>query len=474
MLGALFLLLFLVSAAAMATGRLPALVALPAFAIATGLVAGAAEGWGPGTAAFPDRFAAALTGAVRVAFGTVVPKGVVRLADPVFLVMLGGAFGELLRTTGAAEALVRRVAELAGDRSFSLTVLLSLVVSLLFTTLAGLGSVILVANVVFPVLLSLGIPPVVVGSSFLMAFSLGGVFNLANWGLYQSVLGLQSEVVLAFALRFGALYLVVLLAFLGYELRRARIPVSPRDAVVATGAGLVLAALAALRPGSMTGPGVAYAVGLVAFLLVLAPPPAKGVSWRAFLAPVVPLAAVAAGGLDLSAAFVLGILFLLRVGERGDRVQALSRAVIEGIRGVAPAVALMMGIGMVLVAVTQPAVREALVPILRGVVPSSPLGYVVGFGLLAPLALYRGPFNLWGMGSGIVGIVKESGALGPVPVMAAFLSTGQIQGVCDPTNTHNVWIANQLGVETSALLKCTLPWMWLLAFGGLILGVPGG
>jgi len=53
--------------------------------------------------------------------------------------------------------------------------------------------------------------------------------------------------------------------------------------------------------------------------------------------------------------------------------------------------------------------------------------------------------------------------------MGAFMSTGMIQGVSDPTNTHNVWIANYTNTDVQDILKRTLPYMWVLAFIGLIL-----
>jgi len=55
-------------------------------------------------------------------------------------------------------------------------------------------------------------------------------------------------------------------------------------------------------------------------------------------------------------------------------------------------------------------------------------------------------------------------------VMAAFFSVGLIQGVCDPTNTHNVWIANHLGVDVQQVLRRTLPYVWAASVLGLIVG----
>jgi hypothetical protein len=45
-----------------------------------------------------------------------------------------------------------------------------------------------------------------------------------------------------------------------------------------------------------------------------------------------------------------------------------------------------------------------------------------------------------------------------------------VQGVSDPTNTHNVWIANNLNLDIQRILRATLPYVWATAFVGLAIG----
>jgi hypothetical protein len=89
--------------------------------------------------------------------------------------------------------------------------------------------------------------------------------------------------------------------------------------------------------------------------------------------------------------------------------------------------------------------------------------FVVIFSLMAPLALYRGPLNIWGMGSGVAAILLTTGALEPKAIMAMLMSVGALQGVCDPTNTANVWIANFAKVDTADILRSTIVYVWPLA-----------
>ena len=150
--------------------------------------------------------------------------------------------------------------------------------------------------------------------------------------------------------------------------------------------------------------------------------------------------------------------------------QVLSKSIIEGVQGVAPAIALLIGIGMVFRATMHPNVSQAVAPLLTAILPRDRIMFVVFFALLAPLALYRGPLNVWGIGSGLAQILKGVGVLSGGAIMAALLSVGQIQGISDPTNTHNVWVANFLKIEVTELLKVTILYAWLLAIVGLGIG----
>ena len=136
----------------------------------------------------------------------------------------------------------------------------------------------------------------------------------------------------------------------------------------------------------------------------------------------------------------------------------------------AAAVILMIGIGILYLAVTHSMVKEVLNPFLLAVVPQGRIGYIIFFSLLAPLALYRGPMNLFGLGSGIAALVIGLNTLSPLAVMAAFLAAERIQGCGDPTNTQNVWTANFCEVDVNGITKKLLPYLWIVAVIGVVIG----
>lgn len=79
---------------------------------------------------------------------------------------------------------------------------------------------------------------------------------------------------------------------------------------------------------------------------------------------------------------------------------------------------------------------------------------------------------MWGLGSGIVGLIISLGILSPQAAMAAFMSTERVQIAGDPTNTHNVWTADFTKIDVNSITRKLLPYLWLVAaLSALIAGI---
>lgn len=408
---------FLIFVMLMYRRKLNTLVGLPALALLVAVIAG-----------LP--FSNILT--------EVISEGAMRLHNPIIVIIFGATLAEIVKRSGIVEVMIKNTAEFLGDRLFLISTFLMLVIAILFSVLAGLGAIVMVGSIVFPIMISLGLSKVLAGCIFLLGLSLGGIMNLFNWALFTDVLKLSQGEILFFVLKFVPIALAISMAFIWIELKREggssfklRVP--------------ELKTQAAVHP-------------------------------LAYLTPIIPVASLmiatfARFDFPIIAAMLAGILFGLLTAPKalGSKVQLLTRSIFEGINGVGPAIALMIGIGMLLKAVAHPTVKALLAPLFSGLMPTTGLSYVIFFTIAAPLALYRGPLNLWGMGSGIVALMKDSGALPGVAIMAALMAVGQIQGVSDPTNTYNVWIANYLGVDVNKFLKKTILYAWAMAMAGLLL-----
>jgi hypothetical protein len=180
----------------------------------------------------------------------------------------------------------------------------------------------------------------------------------------------------------------------------------------------------------------------------------------ALLTPLIAPGLMLAWGWPDIPAFLVAILFGCITTQPTRLVNNLTASVLEGLKDVSPVVGLFLGLGMTLKATMDPSCQAIMEPFLKAVLPPSPLYYLAFFVLLAPLTLYRGPFNLYGLGAGFAALMAKSGMLPPAAVMTAFMSVGQMQSVCDPTNTHNVWIAQFSNTSPDRILRHTLPYIW--------------
>lgn len=407
-MGWLIVLVFLVCAGLMFTKRLSATLALPLMALLIALI---------------PRYAQPVE-AITAVFGTGAP----RLGAAMINMVFGAILAHIVYTTGIAGQIIKKAAELAGDRTLVVAVLMAAAVGVLFVTLAGLGSVIMVGTIVLPILMGVGIRPLAAASIFLLAFATGGLWNIANWGFYSEVLGVPLDTIATFATTNSILLGLACLAFI---LVHARRPATTTWAMPAV----------APQVGSGAVPGIALITPVIPVALML--------GWRFIVGKP----------FDINTAFTIGAAYGILTTRPREFANTLVSAIHEGIKNVAPVIGLMIGIGMAVTALMSDPVRAVMTPLLQGIAPRTPLAYVVFFGLLSPLAVYRGPLNLWGLGAGVGAILTA--ILPPHLVMGALMSTGMIQGVCDPTNTHNVWTGGFTNTDVNDILKRTLPFVFM-------------
>ncbi|MDX2030675.1 MAG: citrate transporter [Blastocatellia bacterium] len=410
----LILLIFVLFAALMMTRRMPAILAVPAMAVCIALA-----GRTP----------------AREILDSVVANGAARLASQYLMVIAGAMLGRVVMQTGIAESLIKRAAEFGGDRPLVVAVTLMVAVAWLFTTLTGLGAIVMVGGLALPIMMSIGVPRKLTGVLFLLAYALGFIFNIGGWGFYQGTLNIDPQAVKRFAIVLAGIDAAAIAVFLAVASRRMKRYGAWAVAVEEEGAGK-----------------------------------RAEVPLIALLAPILPLFLHAQFQVPVTPAFLIGAILGVLLTRPRELVRQLSSAAVKGIEDVAPAVILMIGIGMLLNATTLPAVKASLSPVIGWIDLRSPVAYVLFFGLLSPLALYRGPLNPYGIGIGVYLIVRDLNLLPPLALLAAVMSVAQVQNVCDPTNTHNAWVSNYVGMRVEELTRETLLYKIAVCLIGLIVG----
>jgi hypothetical protein len=163
-----------------------------------------------------------------------------------------------------------------------------------------------------------------------------------------------------------------------------------------------------------------------------------------------------------------GVLYALLTTTRPREMnKRLLRTLYGGFEVAAPPIALFVAIGILLAAVKLPGAVEALEPLVKAVSPQNAVLFVVVFTLLVPLCLYRGPLNVFGLGAGIAGVLIAAGIYPAVAVLGLATSYNQVFGVADPTSTQTVWSAQYAGVGPQQVMVRTLPYVWVVALGGI-------
>jgi H+/gluconate symporter-like permease len=473
---------FLLMALMMFFRKIPALIALPLMAVLIALIGG-----------------------IKISdiIEYVIGQGSLKLHQAYTIALFGSMLSVLMQKTGVAESFIKKGAELSGDNPWLIAIILLLLIIALFTTLGGLGAIIMVATIVLPIMSSVGIGPMTSVGIFLFGLSIGGILNVGNWAVYISVMGLTVDEIRPFAMLMFLVSILGAIVYITVQIYRDGHDLNFKKIIFRSSFIVILIAVIYYLFSSIssddfkiqfneilnqTGNLLKWFIALAIVLLFVSAlvriilrknEIAAQPHWISFLSPILPLFLILLFDVNFIAAFVVGLIYAFLTTYKKGRLNLFIQSCFEGGGVVMPAVVLMFGIGMLLVAIMGPGgdlpqyvngwpVLNIIRPMMAQIVPTNPITYVLIFTIAAPLALYRGPLNVWGMGYGLAAVFLASG-MNPGAVMGLLLAVGQIQGISDPTNTHNVWLANEMRVDVQKVLWNTITYTWILAIIGLII-----
>lgn len=412
----LILVAFAVFVGLMVAKKLPTILALPLLGVLTAVIAGV-----------PFMTPAEEGG--QTIMGYVIGSGASRLAGTIIATIFGGMFAKVIQKQGISDAIIRKAAELAGDKPYAIAFVLTAATALIFSAIGGAGPVIMVSTIVIPLMLSAGIQPVVAAGLVLFGISTGGLFNVANYQFYVDTIGMDMDMIKSASIVMGVASVVAIVAYVLLNVKR-------------TGGKSYWAKPAAGET--------------------------KEVNVFALLAPLVPILLVFVFQFTAELSLIIAVIYTILVTNPRQIIQVASSSLVEGIQDVAGVTALMIGIGILLNGVSAEATVALMQPLIGAIMPRSAVVYVIAFTILSPLALYRGPLNSYGLGSGLANIMLAAGTMSPAAVGNALRATGVVQGVSDPTNTQNVIVADYAKVDVNAILKSTLPYTIFVTFVALV------
>lgn len=364
--------------------------------------------------------------------GFVIGQGSIKLASTIVVTMFGAVFAKVIEKQGIAETIIRKAAELAGDKPLAMAFALTAATIVIFIGMSGAGPVIMVCTIAIPLLLAAGIAPVVSASLILMGLTIGLMINVSQYQMYIDTLGMTMEQVK---------YMGVVLAVIGTVFTAVYILVKVKKRPVRS---------------SWAMPADEGAAGK------------KHVNTVALFTPILPMILVFFFKMDALTSLIIAIIFTVLITTPKKALSVITGCFVDGIKEVAMVVALMIGIGILLNGVTATATTALIQPLVKAIIPKTAVGYVLLFAILSPLALYRGPLNMYGLGSGLATIMLASGSMNPFSVGMALRCNTFVQCASDPTNTQNVICADFAHVDVNDILKSTLPFTMMMCFVGLV------
>jgi H+/gluconate symporter-like permease len=402
--GVIIVIIFAVIAVLMMMRKIPAVLALPVMAVGIALAAG-----------LP------LTGDEGI-FTNVLTDGSLKLAGTYVAVLFSCWLSQILFRTGVTDVIIKVAAELGGDKPYIISLALCAVTAFLFTVLYGTGAVAMVGTIVLPILMSIGIPPIVACNVFLAAMSTGYTLNPANISVITQITGVASKDINLCAMILFVVSALFTILYLSYSFKKN---------------GIKFAFSAPAEPTNTEKiEKDNYIKGI------------RGVF--ACLTPVVVVAVMLIFGLEATTVFIIGIVWVMVFTFRGKWSKfsnIIVQSCYEGFKEGAPTVALMFGIGMILNAMTAPTTQAVIKPFMSVITPHTAVGLIIFVCILAPLSLYRGPFNLMGLGAGLAASMLAVGVLPVAALSAVFYATYRWPVQSCPTSTQVVWASNFVGYD---------------------------
>lgn len=356
-------------------------------------------------------------------------------------IICGAWFGRVLVDTGIAASISYRTAKVGEKSPVLATICMALVTCLIFTSAYGVGSAIAIGVILFPILGRLGVPKRIAVPVFTLSI------GAAMW--INSLLFVQ----------FAAFYQ-------DYK--------SPDGQIVEWGNHYLRFGISAM---------VVQMIGVIIFILINTKSIKNGKPYEVgdpadqaaeipqvpiwtYVLPIVPVALSIIFEWDaVPALFLASIVAFLGTGHmktyRGF-VRILNSTAKTAIGDIGSLIIMLLVLRFFQHAAVT--VMADFGPALTSVVPNNELILAVTVCILAPLALFRGPLELYGAGSAVISILMGMGifnawflfALLVVPSMTCISSC--------VTQSWNMWAVEYNELEPKTFLKNGVPVYWLCTF----------
>ena len=351
----------------------------------------------------------------------------------IIYIVFGSWFGRVLVDSGIAPAISLATNRVGKKRPLLAAILVVLVTALIFISAYGVGSVIAIGVILLPIMLSVGVPREIALSAFSLAIGAPMYLNVV---LYNQIKAFFPHAVYGGKyLVFGALAMAVqLLAVLIFLLinRKKIDPSKAEENLRIIGAeNNDLAEVSSV-------PKIAFIVPIIPVLMNMI------FKWDAIPA--------------LTLATLIAIVITGKANHYKDFVKFLNSTISTAISDIAGLIMFLMALIMFSGAAQLDAVRFK--PLFEMILPHNNLILAVALGVLAPLALFRGPLHVWGAGAATAAVLSGTGLFNDAFLLPLLYVPSILAVSTDITQSWNVWGLDYMKVESKEFLKLGVPIMW--------------
>lgn len=354
----------------------------------------------------------------------------------IIYIVFGSWFGRVLVESGIAPAISEETNKVGKKRPLIAGILVLLVTSFIFVSAYGVGSVIAIGVILLPIMLSVGIPRDLALSTFAMAIGapmyinvvlfnqIKAFFPKAEYGGKYLVFGVAAALIQLLA--------VILLLIIH---RKKIDPSKAEENLRIIGA----------EPNQDTE---ATKIPKIAFIIPIVPVLMNMIfKWDAIPA--------------LTLATLLAMLLTGKMKGYKSFVNFLNTTISKAIGDISGLIMFLMALIMFSGAASMDAARFR--PLFAAILPHSHLVLALELGVLAPLALFRGPLHVWGAGAATAAVLSGTGLFNDAFLLPLMYVPTLLAVSTDITQSWNVWGLDYMKVQSKDFLKLGVPVMWIVS-----------
>jgi hypothetical protein len=350
-------------------------------------------------------------------------NGGTRTAGAMISFIFAGLFARAQIETGIVENIVKRAAELGGDRPFVVALILGFASA--YSTLGAFNGGALTAHAIaLPILISMGLSPLtaaVIQGFGCLQFILFWPFR---WAYFSTVTKVTLVQAMPFLLIFTPIICLTWIGFVIYQFKVNKLPIrwsAPKESLTKV---------------------------------------EKKVPLYALLCPLLPLLFIIVFKTPDILAFILSALIAVLVTQRGSGRKLsempgfLTKVFLLGINDVNYNICLFIGIGFILQAADFPFMKAIFGESLKTILPSSPIFFILFFsGFIGICALFRGPAQPWAMGAAVFASITGVGIY-PALVPGLLIAVADVFSiVADVTSGYTMYICALAKISIVEFLK---------------------